>query len=170
MRTIKLTIQYDGTEYSGWQAQKNGASIQDAIEKAIKQVTCEELRIIGSGRTDAGVHAMGQVAHFKTKSKIPTKNLKLALNIYLPDDIVIAKVEEVKAGFHAQYEAKSKVYRYIVVNNIHIDPFVRRYASIYPFNLDMGLMKKTAAVLIGRHDFKAFRATDKSCKDEPLLS
>lgn len=166
MRTIKLTIQYDGTNYSGWQSQKNGISIQDAIEKAIKRVTCEELRIVGSGRTDAGVHALGQIAHFKTRSKIPLKNLKLALNIHLPDDIVITKVEEARPGFHAQYDAKFKTYRYVVVNNIHIDPFIRRYASLYSFNVDVGLMKKTARKLVGRHDFKAFRTTDKCQRDD----
>ena len=160
MRNIKLTIRYDGTHYSGWQSQKNGLAIQDVIEKAISKITGQHSHLTGSGRTDAGVHALTQIANFKTRSKIPLKNLQMALNTDLPKDIVIYHVEEAGPKFDAQRSAKSKLYRYIIMNNNFLDPFLRRYAAKCFYELDIRLMKKAAKLLVGRHDFKSFQAVD----------
>ena len=160
MRNIKLTIRYDGTNYSGWQSQKNGVAIQDVIEKAIAKITGSHSHLNGSGRTDAGVHALAQIANFKTRSKIPLKNLQMALNSCLPKDIVIYKAEEVPAKFDAQRSAKSKLYRYTIMNNDFMDPFLRYHAAKYFFKLDIGRMKKAARSLVGTHDFRSFQAVD----------
>ena len=160
MRNIKLTIQYDGTEYAGWQFQKNGRSIQETIQDAVRNITGEKVNLIGSGRTDAGVHAEAQVANFRTRSKIPLKNLQMALNSALADDIIISKIEQAGSRFNAQYDAKSKLYRYTIVNNDFVDPFIRRYAAKCFYKIDIGLMKKAAKILIGRHDFTSFQSVD----------
>jgi len=160
MRNIKLTIAYDGTRYSGWQFQKNGLSIQETIQKAIKKVTGETVNITGSGRTDSGVHAAAQVANFKTRSKLPARNIQMALNMSLPRDIVVIKAEDAEPSFNAQHSAKSKLYRYTIFNNDFLDPIVRHYAAKCYYSLDIGLMKKAARVLVGKHDFKAFQAKD----------
>ncbi|MFA6143072.1 MAG: tRNA pseudouridine(38-40) synthase TruA [Candidatus Omnitrophota bacterium] len=159
-RNIKLTIQYDGTHYAGWQFQKNGRSIQEAIQDAIKKITGKKAKLIGSGRTDAGVHAEAQVANFKTRSRIPLKNLQMAINSALPDDIVISKIEEVASRFNAQHDAKSKLYRYTVVNNDFVSPMLRRYAAKCFYKIDIDLMKRAAKLLVGRHDFTSFRTID----------
>ncbi len=161
MRNIKLTIRYDGTEYSGWQFQKNSRkTIQATIERAIRKITGEKSHLTGSGRTDAGVHAMAQIANFKTYSKIPLKNIQMALNSVLPDDIVIYDTREADPSFDAQRSATSKLYRYTIMNADYMDPFVRRYAAKIFYKIDIALMKKAAKFLIGRHDFKAFQAVD----------
>ncbi len=160
MRNIKLTIRYDGTRYSGWQSQKNGLAIQDVIQDAIKVITLESVSLAGSGRTDAGVHAEAQVANFKTKSRIPLKKLRMALNSKLPRDIAITHIEEAGLKFNAQKSAKSKLYRYTIMNNDYIDPLVRHFAAECFYRLDINLMRKAAEYLIGRHDFKSFRTTD----------
>lgn len=160
MRNIKLTIRYDGTQYAGWQSQKNGLAIQDVIQGAIKVITLESVSLIGSGRTDAGVHAEAQVANFKTKSKIPLKKLQMALNSRLPRDIAITHIEEAGTKFNAQKSAKSKLYRYTIVNNDYMDPLVRHFAAKCFYKLDINLMRKAAKYLVGRHDFKSFRTTD----------
>jgi len=161
MRNIKLTIRYDGTNYSGWQFQKNSRrTIQAVIERAIEKITGKHSHLTGSGRTDAGVHAKAQVANFKTRSKIPLKNLRMALNSELPKDIVIYKAEEAPAGFDAQRSARSKLYRYTIMNADLLDPFLRRYAAKVFYAIDVGLMKRAARDLAGKHDFKAFRAKD----------
>jgi tRNA pseudouridine38-40 synthase len=160
MRNIKLTIRYDGTNYSGWQSQKNGLAIQDVIEKVIAKITGAHSHLTGSGRTDAGVHALAQVANFKTRSKIPLKNLQMALNTALPKDIVIYHAEEVGPKFDAQRSAKSKLYRYVIMNNNFLDPFIRRYAAKSFYKLDIKRMKKAAKYLVGRHDFRSFQAVD----------
>lgn len=160
MRNIRLTIQYEGTNYAGWQSQKNAKSIQDVMSSALKEILGHKVTLIGSGRTDAGVHALGQVANFKTRSRIPVKNIQMALNSVLPKDIVISGAEETKHGFNAQRSAKSKLYRYTVVNGDFIDPFIRRFAARSFYRLDIARMRKAAALMVGRHDFRAFRATD----------
>ena len=117
MRNIRLTIEYDGTNYQGWQRQKNThQTLQEIIEKTAKRILQERVRLVASGRTDAGVHARGQVANFKTNAKIPLKNLKQALNSLLPDDIVITEACEEDLKFHARFDAKSKIYRYAILN------------------------------------------------------
>lgn len=160
MRNIKLTIQYDGTRYAGWQTQKNGLAIQEIIERAIRKITGEKAHLTGSGRTDAGVHAKAQVANFKTRSRIPLKNIRMALNSALPDDIVISKAEEAQPDFNAQRSARSKLYRYTIFNKDFIDPFLRKYAARCFYRIDLGLMRKAAGILAGRHDFTSFRTMD----------
>ena len=157
---IKLTIQYDGTHYAGWQFQKNARSVHEVIQSALKKITGEKVALIGSGRTDAGAHAEAQIANFKTRSKIPLKNIQMALNSSLPKDIVISHIEEAAAKFNAQHCAKSKLYRYTIANDNFVDPFIRRYAAKCFYRLDIGAMRRAARPLLGRHDFNAFRATD----------
>lgn len=164
-RNIKLTIQYDGTRYAGWQFQKNARSIQEAIQDAIKDITGESVNLIGSGRTDAGVHAEAQVANFRTRSKIPLKNIQMALNSALADDIVISRAEEAGPKFNAQHDARSKIYRYAVVNNDFVNPLIRRCAAKCFYQIDIDLMKKAAKILTGRHDFTSFQTVDGVEKD-----
>ena len=160
MRNIKLTIRYDGTRYAGWQSQKNGLAIQDVIQAAIKKITGQVVSLIGSGRTDAGVHAEAQVANFKTKSALPLNKLRMALNSMLPGDIAITKVEETDRKFNAQKSARSKLYRYTIMNNDYMDPLVRHFASKCFYELDISAMRKAAKHLVGSHDFKSFQTTD----------
>ncbi len=160
MRNIKLTIRYDGTRYAGWQSQKNGLAIQDVIRDAIRKITREHASVIGSGRTDAGVHAEAQIANFRTKAKIPLKKLQMALNSMLPKDIAITHIEEAGYKFHAQKSAKSKLYRYTIFNNDYTDPLIRHFAAKCFYKLNIPLMRKASKILVGRHDFRAFRAVD----------
>ncbi|MBF0252348.1 MAG: tRNA pseudouridine(38-40) synthase TruA [Candidatus Omnitrophica bacterium] len=161
MYTVKLTIAYDGTGYSGWQIQKNGKTIQEEIEKAIEKVYGFRHRLLGASRTDAGVHAKGQVAHFKAKTKIPYKSIPKALNTFLPAAIVIKNAAYVKDDFHAQYQAKKKTYHYYILNEKNRDPFNERYAWRVHHDLDINLMRKEIKALLGEHDFKSFQARDK---------
>ena len=160
MRNIKLTIQYDGTRYAGWQAQDNATAIQTVIEKALKDIVGKKVSLVGSGRTDAGVHASGQVANFKTVSKIPIKNVRMALNSALPKDIVITRVEEAGPGFNSQRGAKSKIYRYTISNGNFVDPFIRNFAARCFYKLNPGAMRRASKFLAGRHDFRAFKTND----------
>lgn len=160
MRNIKLTICYDGTRYSGWQSQKNGLAIQDVIQDIIKRMTGARVTVIGSGRTDAGVHAEAQVANFKTKTKIPLKKLQMGLNSMLPKDIAITYIEEAALKFNAQKSAKSKLYRYTIMNNDYMDPLRRHFAAKCFFKLNLSSMRKAAGYLTGRHDFRSFQAAD----------
>lgn len=160
MRNIKLTISYDGTDYCGWQSQKNGTSIQDTIEAAVKKLTGRKSCVIASGRTDAGVHAIAQIANFKTVSNIPPDNIKMALNTILPDDIRIFDCKEVSPTFNAQKSAKAKIYRYAIYNRAIMDPLKRRFTAKCYYTLDVGLMKKGSRYLVGRHDFTSFQTKD----------
>lgn len=160
MRNIKLTIRYDGTNYSGWQFQKNAISIQETIQRAVKKIVGHKPAVVASGRTDAGVHALAQIANFKTASKIPLKNLRMALNTTLPDDIVVSRAEEADLEFDSQKDARSKLYRYMIYNKDFMDPFLRRYAAKSFFKIDTALMKEGAKYLVGRHDFTSFRTKD----------
>ena len=172
MRNIKLTIKYDGTDYKGWQVQKikskkakvKRRTIQEAIEKALKRIIREEVSLIGSGRTDAGVHALGQAANFKTNSEKPLELIQRGVNAVLPDDIVIKDLSEVDLNFHSRFDVKSKIYRYSLLNRSYRSVFERRYTHLVGYNLDIGLMKKEISCLIGRHNFKAFQAADKKKK------
>jgi tRNA pseudouridine38-40 synthase len=160
-RNIKLIVAYDGTCYAGWQAQKNGRGIQTALERAIRALTGEPVRVIGSGRTDAGVHARGQAASFRTASLIPTGKLPLALNAHLPQDIGVLAAAEMPADFHARKSATGKVYRYTIYNSRSRPVLERRYAAHVAYRLDLEAMRSAAACLLGRHDFAAF-ATEQS--------
>jgi tRNA pseudouridine38-40 synthase len=155
-RTIKLVIEYDGSNYAGWQAQKNGSGVQEAVEAAIFGVTGERLRIAGSGRTDSGVHALGQVATFKTASAIPATKFAAALNAHLPEDVAALSAEEVPADFHARKSVKSKTYRYRILNRPARPALERgRVYHLVP-KLDIEAMRRSAKLLVGRHDFRAF--------------
>lgn len=161
MRNIKLTIAYDGTAYRGWQSQKNGKTVQEDIQNAITRVFGGRHVLYGASRTDAGVHAKGQVANFKTNSKIPLANVPAALNSIISSDIVIKKAEEVPAEFHARFLARSKKYRYCIFNSKNRDPFLERYSFRVSYFLDIPLMQKEALCLRGKHDFRSFQAKDK---------
>lgn len=161
MRNIKLIIEYEGTNYAGWQIQKNAKSIQGTLESALKRIIGEKGRLISCGRTDSGVHAIGHVVNFKTKSKIPLSNLQRGLNSILPRDIVIKEVKEVALNFNSRFDAKSKVYRYTILNRSYPQALCRNYFYYVPYKLDLNTMKREAKCLVGRHDFKSFQAADK---------
>lgn len=164
MKTIKLTVSYDGTDYVGWQSQKNGVAVQDLIEEALEKVCKEKIRITGSGRTDAGVHALGQVAHFKTESTVPPERFALALNTYLPRDIRVLKSEQAPDDFNARYSAKRKKYRYSAfIADISL-PLKDRYALWLQGMPDIEAMKKAAEIFVGEHDFKSFSSTGSEVK------
>lgn len=164
MRNIKLVIEYDGTNYVGWQKQKNGLSISEVIEKAIFHITKEEVSLIGSGRTDAGVHARGQVANFFTNSNIPPLKFKDAINSKLPEDISIIKSLEVDEEFHARYSSKGKWYSYTILNRIEPSPFYRKYAAHIKYNIDLEKMIQASKYFIGTHDFASFKSEGSSVK------
>jgi tRNA pseudouridine38-40 synthase len=174
-RNLKLEIEYDGTNYCGWQVQRSHhvtksqshqlKSIQEIIEKILQKILQEKIRLIASGRTDAGVHALAQVANFKTHSDIAPEKLQKALNGLLPDDISISKIQEVVQDFHSRFRAKSKIYRYTILNRVHPSALLRNMVYFYPYPLDVNLMRKEARCLIGKHDFKAFCASGSDAKD-----
>ncbi len=164
MANIKLTIEYEGTNYIGWQKQNKGNSIQGEIEKAIKLITGENVNLIGSGRTDSGVHAKGQVANFITKSKIPGDKFKFALNSKLSEDIAIIHSENVDESFHARYDAIGKKYKYLIYNSQIRSPLYRNFAYYIPYPLDYKEMDKSIKYLIGTHDFTSFMASNSSVK------
>jgi tRNA pseudouridine38-40 synthase len=164
MRTVRLTIEYDGTNYRGWQVQAMGLTVQGTIEKKLSLITGETIHLMGSGRTDAGAHALGQVAHFKTESRLDVASLQRALNSLLPSDIVIRKTDEVSEDFHARKGARSKVYVYRILNRDLPSAFRRRYAWHIPQKLDLEAMKKGTDRLIGEHDFSSFRSAGSSTR------
>ncbi|WP_373600678.1 tRNA pseudouridine(38-40) synthase TruA [Paraclostridium bifermentans] len=165
MRNIKLTIQYNGQNYCGWQKQNDSLGIQGTIEKAIEDITKEKVKIIGSGRTDAGVHALGQVANFNTDCNIPIEKIPNALNSKLPKDISIIAAEEKNMDFHSRYSAKGKRYRYMIYNNSYRTPIYNNISYFVKYNLDIEKMKKEAKALVGTHDFKGFMSSGSSVKD-----
>jgi len=156
MKTFKLTIEYDGTHYHGWQTQVDDATIQETIETALGVMTREKIRISGSGRTDAGVHALGQAASFKTESAIPSHGFFAGLNSLLPDDIVITDCEPVDDDFHARFSAKHKTYHYRIYNRPVPIAVGRQYAWHIRKKLDIAAMRQAAGHIIGTHDFKSF--------------
>ena len=158
MRTLKLTIQYDGTDYVGWQRQPNGVSIQELVERAIEPIEGRPVTIVGAGRTDAGVHALGQVASVQLQSAIDAATLIRALNATLPEDVRVASAEEAAPDFNARFSANGKVYAYRIWRGAFLPPFERRYVWHVPPPLDVERMREAARPLTGRHDFSAFRA------------
>lgn len=165
MRNIKLTIEYDGKPYNGWQAQPDKLNIQGEIEKAIFNVLGEEVDLIGSGRTDAGVHALGQVANFKTNNdSLPIEKMALAINSQLKSSIRIISAEEVNKDFHSRYKAKTKTYRYIINNSTYGTAIYRNLQYCFPHKLNIKDMKKAAKQFEGEHDFKGFKASGTSSK------
>jgi tRNA pseudouridine38-40 synthase len=158
MRRIKLVLEYCGTRYHGWQVQPNALSVQECIERPLTHMTNSPVRLHAAGRTDAGVHALGQVAHFDTASTIPLPALQRGLNSLLPDDIAVLQVTEVPMDFHARYAARQKTYAYVVHNHPVRSAFAAPYTWYVPQPLDVPAMRRAAQVLVGRHDFSAFRA------------
>ena len=164
MRNIKLTIEYDGKNFPGWQSQPGKVSIQTEIENAIKSITGEEVQIIASGRTDAGVHALGQVANFHTETTIPIKQIPYAINSKLTKSIVIKDAVEVDDRFHSRYNCKQKTYRYII-NNSEFPSALNRYREFHmPYKLDIDKMKKAIKHFEGEHDFAGFKSSGGSEK------
>jgi len=159
MRNLKMIIEYDGSGYHGWQRQLGRITIQQVLEESISTITQEDVRVIGSGRTDAGVHAMNQVANFVTNSTIGERNLLAGINSLLPPDIVIKKMMEVDAGFHARYHARSKVYVYQIYNGTVRSALYRHYAWFVRSPLNMDWMKEGAMLFTGTHNFSSFCAS-----------
>ena len=161
---VKILLEYDGSNYHGWQRQKNALTIQEVVEEAVYKVTGEKVKVIGAGRTDAGVHARGQVANFHTNCRIPVERLPYAINSHLPEDIAVKGAEEVPDDFHARYSAKAKVYTYTIYNAPFPSPLMRKYSYFYPHILDVEAMQEAAKAFVGVHDFTAFRASGSPVK------
>lgn len=156
MRCLKLTVAYDGTGYAGWQVQPDQPTVQAAVQTAWREITGETTRVTAAGRTDAGVHALGQVAAVATESRIPNDELCRGLNAKLPEDVAILSVDDAPNAFHATYDTVSKLYRYEIHNGRIRSVFDRHYAWHYPQPLDAELMHTAAQLLVGRHDFASF--------------
>lgn len=156
MKRLRCVLGYDGTDFSGFQVQPDQVTVQGEIEAALNRVTGEDIQVAGSGRTDAGVHARGQVIHFDTASNIPMDKWRFVLNNQLPDSIVIRSVEEVDASFHARFDVQVKEYRYCIDNGSVANVFRHRYADHIRFPLDVDAMQQAAHYLEGEHDFTSF--------------
>lgn len=154
MRNIKLTIEYEGTNYHGWQFQPEFNSIQAEVEQAIFQMTQQRVSVTCAGRTDAGVHAIGQVANFHTESRFPTDILRKGLNHFLPDDIAIRQAEEVPEKFNARFSAKYRRYRYVIATTKRV--FNRKFSGYCKYKLNLETMYEASQYLVGEHDFRAF--------------
>lgn len=159
LRRFRLTVEYDGTQYCGWQRQINGPSVQQEIEQALSRLTGETIAVTGSSRTDAGVHARGLCAHFDSATRVPAEKLAFALNTMLPPDIRIRESGPAPYGFHARYSAVGKVYRYCFYNSRHDCAIGRQFMAHVPLPLDEQLMQEEAEALLGTHDFAAFAAS-----------
>jgi tRNA pseudouridine38-40 synthase len=160
MPTLKLTIAYDGTRYAGWQIQRRGRrelpTIQGTLQRVLRRVLQEPVHVIGSGRTDAGVHAEGQAAHVRVRRPVEARRLLRSANALLPPDIAVLTVESAAAGFHARFDARRKRYRYRLFTGPVVPPFLRRYVHHVPARLNLAAMRREASALRGRHDFRAF--------------
>lgn len=157
MRNIRLTIQYDGTRYQGWQRlSENRNTIQEKIESVLSTLVGEEVHLVGSGRTDSGVHAERQTANFLTRSSVPCDEILEHCSRFLPQDIVVREAEEAARDFHSRFHAKEKTYRYTIDNGHRQDVFSRKYALHLPQRLDVDTMRETAQLFIGQHDFRSF--------------
>ena len=165
MRNIKLTIEYDGKDFNGWQKQKNKMNIQGEIERAIKNITGEEVDLCASGRTDAGVHSLGQVANFKINSEFPISKMAIAINSQVRNSIRVIKAEEVDLNFHSRYCCKKKTYRYVINNSIYGSSIYRNLEYHMPVKLDVDKMKQAVTYFEGEHDFKAFKSSGTSSKN-----
>ncbi len=161
MKNIKLTLAYNGASYHGWQIQPNGITVQSVIEKSLERLFKRKIKVIGQGRTDTGVHAIGQVASFKVPA-IALKNMKIpqikdALNSVLPQDIAVMDVESVSLGFHPRFDAKERAYRYVVYNDHNKQVFGRNFFYSYQYKLNLSKMREEAKYLVGEHDFSSFQ-------------
>ena len=158
MKNIKLIIEYEGTAYGGWQSQTNAPTVQDAVRAAILAVTHEPATLYGAGRTDSGVHALGQVANFATRAAIVPERFSVALNTHLPEDIRVLDSREVSDRFHAQFSACGKHYRYTICTGRQGTALLRRTSFHVPAALDVAAMERAAACFVGTHDFSAFQS------------
>lgn len=159
MRCIRLTLAYDGTNFRGWQSQTKGRTVQGVIENAIERITGARPRVLASGRTDAGVHALGQVVAFRTESTLTTETMVKALNAVLPEDVVVLAADEVPPTFHPIRDARCKRYRYVIDDGPVRPVLFRHFVWHYPRRLDVERMQQAAAKLVGKHDFAAFEAS-----------
>ena len=164
MRNIRITIEYDGKDFNGWQKQPNKLDIQGEIEKAIENITGEKVELYASGRTDAGVHSLGQVANFKTESKIPIEKMAIAINSQVKNSIRIVKAEEVDENFHSRYNCKKKTYRYVINNSSYGSAVYRNFEYHMPVKLDYDKMEKAIKYFEGEHDFSSFKSSGTSSK------
>jgi len=160
MPAFKITVAYDGTDFIGWQRQASGTSIQGLLEDALGELDEREVAVMGAGRTDAGVHALGQVAGFSLQRAIAPDALVRAMNVRLPESVRVISAEGAPASFHARFDASAKTYRYRIWNGDVLSPFERRYVWHVIGALDLEAMREAAAMIEGRHDFKAFQGTD----------
>jgi tRNA pseudouridine38-40 synthase len=158
MRNIRLLLAYDGTDYAGWQVQPEKRTVQGELEAAIHALTGQPVRLLSAGRTDSGVHALGQVANFQTDFPIPPPKWRPALQSRLPSDIVILESDAVPTEFHATFSARSKRYRYVIYNQLVDDPFLKRYVWRISQPLDVEAMRQAAGCLLGTHDFRSFES------------
>jgi tRNA pseudouridine38-40 synthase len=170
MRNLKLVLAYDGTDFSGWQVQPGTETIQGTLAAAVERVTGEKVLPQGSGRTDAGVHALAQVASFVTQSPIPEENLVIALNDVLPSAIRVLEAVEAPPEFHARKSACAKTYRYRIYRGAICPPFLARYVWHYPYLLDEDEMRAVAGLIVGEHDFTSFAAVDPERGHEEAVS
>jgi tRNA pseudouridine38-40 synthase len=168
MRRIKIQLAYDGTDYHGWQIQPGLETIQGALENVVSEIDGRPVQVAGSGRTDAGVHALAQVAAFSIQNPIPLENLRRAMNRLLPHAIRVTEVEEAAPDFHPRFQAKAKTYEYRIFRGEICSPFDRRYVYHHPYPLAVEEMTGMAPLVEGEHDFTAFAATDQ--RDEPGAS
>ena len=159
LRTIRLTLEYDGSAYCGWQRQVNVLSIQEVVETCLQKLTGREVRLHASGRTDAGVHAMGQVAHFRTAASLPLAAFREGINSLLPRDIAVLEAGEAPATFHARYDAKAKTYEYRILNRPAPSPLHRRFCWRLSGPLALNRMEEATGLLLGEHDFAGFQST-----------
>ena len=157
MRNIKLTIEYDGTNYHGWQIQPNGITIQEVIQNGLTTLTKAETQIVGAGRTDTGVHAAGQVANFHTDSRMPPSAFQKGLNSLLPEDIVIIDAEDVLPDFHARFSTASRTYRYTILNREYPSAFLRSTTYFFPRPINISQANKICSALVGKRDFSSFQ-------------
>ncbi|MGE5581661.1 MAG: tRNA pseudouridine(38-40) synthase TruA [Bacillota bacterium] len=164
LKNLKLVLAYDGTRYAGFQRQSNGVTIQEELETAISKITGSQVKLIGAGRTDAGVHARGQVANFYSETTIPVEKLLKALNAVLPDDIIVKSVTEAAPAFHARFSALSKTYSYRIYNSEFRPVFERNFVYHYKYPLDVGKIEETCLLIVGKHDFKSFQAAGSPVK------
>ena len=156
MKRIKLTVAYDGTAYCGWQLQNNGITVEGVLNRQLSRITGEQIKVIGASRTDAGVHARGNVAVFDTESPIPPERFAYAVNSGMPEDVVVVRSEEVSSAWHPRHCDSVKTYEYSICNSAVPDPLVRRTSWFVSYPLDLEAMREAAGCIRGRHDFKSF--------------
>lgn len=164
MKNFKLILEYEGTDFCGWQFQPGQRTVQGHLEEQIKKIFKKDIHCIASGRTDSGVHALGQVAHFKADTIMKPAQIHRALNAFLDRDVSVAKIQVVPLDFHAQYSVKNKTYRYTILNRSYPSAFWRNRAYFYPHKLNLSLMRQAARLIKGRHDFKCFQAASERSK------